>query len=71
MFIQLEPPDPSYPYSEADVLRVDLCEPDLTHPLTDKLPADAFAARFFVAEWNAFIHLAARNAVLVWTGSSV
>jgi hypothetical protein len=64
----LDPPDPASPYTEATAAWVvDICEPDpaLTGPRP--LPPDAFAARFIVNQWNAFIHVAATHAGLRWT----
>jgi hypothetical protein len=55
------------PYAEAGAAwLVDLCEADLTLPAARQLPAEAFAARFFVRQWNAFIHVAATHAELRW-----
>ena len=67
----LDPPDPASPYAEATAAWVvDICEPDpaLTGPRP--LPAGAFAARFFVNQWNAFIHVAATHARLRWAGDT-
>jgi hypothetical protein len=37
------------------------------HPLVGALPKNSFAARFFVSNWNAFIHFAGREVHLAWT----
>lgn len=63
-FFHVEQPAPRYPYGGSRPVRIDVCDPDPHHPLTKELPAGVFAARFFVAEWNAFIHVAAEDADL-------
>jgi len=35
-----------------------------------QVPAGGFAGRFFVTEWNAFIHFAALDARLTWLGAN-
>jgi hypothetical protein len=65
-FCQIEPPDPRYPFTAAEPVMVDLCDADSTHPLAGTIPADAFFSRFFVSDWNAFIHIAASDATLTW-----
>jgi hypothetical protein len=64
-FFHIEPPAPGYPYAAARPVRVELCGPDRGHALIGEQPAGVFAARFFVEEWNAYIHLAAEEADLV------
>jgi hypothetical protein len=64
-FFHMEPPAPGYPYAAARPLRVDLYEADRKHPLLPDQPANVFAARFFLEEWNCFLHLAAEDAELV------
>jgi hypothetical protein len=67
VYCVLDPPDPTYPYASAEpAWLVDFFDPDPKMPLLDHLPAGAFAGRFFVNQWNAFIHVAASNAVLSW-----
>lgn len=65
-----DPPDPRYPFAESAPLAVDLCEPDPAVRANSALPAHTFSARFWVANWNAFIHLAGTHAELRWTASS-
>ena len=65
-FCELQPPDPTYPFQKAAPLRVDLSEPDASHPVIKILPTGTFAGRFFVMNWNAFIYIAARHARLEW-----
>jgi len=64
----LEPPQPDYPFSEARGLRVDSCDASrsLDRALIAKLPTNSFFRSFFVNQWNAFIHIAGRNAEIAW-----
>jgi hypothetical protein len=63
-----DPPDPNYPYAEAKpAWLVDMYDEEESLPHLKNLPEGAFAARFFVNQWNSFIHVAASNAVLRWT----
>ena len=65
-FCQMEPPDPTYPFQESAPLRVDASESDVPNAIAVKLPQGAFSARLYVANWNAFIRLAASDAALLW-----
>ncbi|HTV19855.1 MAG TPA: hypothetical protein VMG12_14320 [Polyangiaceae bacterium] len=67
LFCELQTPDAGSPYAEARPLWVDLCEADPSHPLVARLPPGAFAERFFVSNWNAFIQLAGTHAELIWS----
>ena len=40
----------------------------LFEQLKPTLPADAFCCRFYVHDWNSFIHLAARDTQFSWVG---
>lgn len=66
-FCILEPPDPTYPYADSEpAWFVDLCDPEPTVTGRYALPDGAFSSRFFVNQWNAFVHVAAVEALLVW-----
>ena len=65
-YLVVDPPDPSYPYSRHEPVDIDLCEPDKEVAGRYRIPQAAFAGRFFVSDWNAFIHFAALNAALTW-----
>jgi hypothetical protein len=43
---------------------------NLSAELMDSLPEGAFFRSLWVNEWNAFIHIAARNAELIWLDGS-
>src|SRR5262249_3623664 len=66
----VDPPDPNYPFAEADPLWVDLDPrpPEPQIPAFERLPGNAFVARFFVRDWNSWVSIAATSASLRWTG---
>ncbi|GAC1475884.1 MAG: hypothetical protein NVSMB9_29230 [Isosphaeraceae bacterium] len=71
LFCVLEPPDPRYPYQDADALTVEsgTVESLSTPPapkLLSKTPMGAFTDWFFVQEWNSFIYVSAIEASLAW-----
>lgn len=70
LFAVLEPPDAAYPFSNSVGLTVDGCDmrKSLSAELISSLPADAFFRSLWVNEWNAFIHIGARNVELAWKG---
>jgi hypothetical protein len=63
----LEPPDPTYPYRDAGSVTLDLCDSDPGIASSRPLALGGFAGRFFVNQWNAFIHFAAQDVRLTWT----
>jgi hypothetical protein len=67
LFLVMEPPDPRYPFKTSD-LRIDGCDmsKNLDPELLKSLPGDAFFRSLWVNEWNAFIHIAARDAGIAW-----
>jgi hypothetical protein len=73
-FCSIDPPDPTYPFIphgkyidvSGDPANVDRL-PSLPD-LLSKLPADAWCYRFFVTDWNRFIHIAGRNAEITLIG---
>ncbi|HZW93900.1 MAG TPA: hypothetical protein VFF64_13190 [Candidatus Eremiobacteraceae bacterium] len=67
LFLVMEPPDPEYPFKTSD-LTIDGCDmsKNLDSELLQSLPADSFFRSLWVNEWNAFIHLAAKSADVVW-----
>jgi hypothetical protein len=68
LFIVLEPPDAGYPFKNSTDLCINGCDmtTNIDKDLLESLPADAFVRSFFVNEWNAFIHIAAREAEILW-----
>ncbi len=73
-FCSIDPPDPTYPFLpdgkpilvSGDPAERD-CLPSLPN-LTTKVPDGTWFYRFFVDDWNAFIHIAGRNAEVTWVG---
>ena len=57
--------DPRYPVTGAPV-QIDSCAADDNKELASQVPEGGFAGRFFITEWNAFIHFAAVEARLSW-----
>ena len=51
-------------------VQVDVCAADDDPERARQVPAGGFAGRFFVTEWNGFIHFAARDARLTWLGAN-
>ena len=67
LFLVMEPPDSKYPFTRAG-LTIDGCDmnKNLKGDLLKSLPPDCFFRSLWVNEWNAFIHVAARSADIVW-----
>jgi len=65
-YLVLDDPDPRYLAQSGAPLRIDACAADENADLARQVPEGGFAGRFFVFEWNAFIHFAAREARLTW-----
>lgn len=72
LFLVMEPPDPSYPFKNGD-LRIGGCDlrKNLDRTLLESLPNDAFFRSLWVSEWNAFIHIAAKQVWLSWDAEIV
>jgi hypothetical protein len=66
----MDHPHPSFLIRGSEPLTIDACEADATQNYARQSPKGGFAGRFFVYEWNAFIHFAAREARLTWLGST-
>ena len=65
-YCALDPPDPRYPYGLHEPLDVDPCEPDSSLYERYALLPGAFAARFFITDWNSFLHFDAVTAEFSW-----
>ncbi len=67
-YLAVDSPDPSYPYRDSGPVDVDHCEADVE--LADRYSSseNVFSGRFFVSDWNAFIHYSAKHAELSWLG---
>jgi len=62
--------DPRYPVADGSPVQIDSCAADDDPERRRLVPEGGFAGRFFVTEWNAFIHFAALDARLTWTGAN-
>jgi hypothetical protein len=71
LFMSMEAPDSTYPFQDNPELIIDGCDSTklVDKKLLNALPVYAFARSFFVKEWNSFIHIAAKEAALVWKNS--
>ena len=58
-YLVLDDSDPRYPAGDGSPLRIDACAADDDPQRSQQVPDGGFAGRFFVTEWNAFIHFAA------------
>jgi hypothetical protein len=59
-------PDRRHPVMVGSPVQIDACGADDNADLARRVPPGGFAGRFFVTEWNAFIHFAALEARLIW-----
>jgi hypothetical protein len=68
LFLVMEAPSAGYPFKDSTRLRVDGCDmsKQIDSDLLRSLPPDGFVRSFFVNEWNSFIHIAAKEAAIVW-----
>lgn len=65
-YLVIDPPDPTYLYNDPSAVDLDPCDADQEIAPRYRIPDDGFEGRFFVSDWNAFIHFAATNATLNW-----
>jgi hypothetical protein len=70
-YFSIDPPDPDHLFYPHGRIQVDGFPEDpskfpLFEHLKPKLPAGAFCCRFFVHDWNSFIHIAAEDADFSW-----
>jgi hypothetical protein len=76
-YYSIEPPDPAYPFlrhkSAVDVAGYpeDPEKFPALNGLLPVLPKDITCYRFFVHDWNSFIHIAAEDVQLSWAGDKV
>ena len=71
LYFSIEPPDDDHVLGRAEgKITVDGLPEDEEFPLfrqiKSKLPSDGFCCRFFVHDWNSFIHLASAKARFEW-----
>jgi hypothetical protein len=73
MFLVMEPPDPPYPCKDSAGLTLNGCDmsKNLDNALLKSLPEGVFVRSLWVNEWNAFLHIAAKDAEIVWQSEEV
>ena len=72
-FLVMEPPDPTYPFKDSAGLTIDGCDmsKNLNNTLLKSVPDSVFVRSLWVNEWNAFMHIAAKEAQIFWQGEEV
>jgi hypothetical protein len=65
-YLIIEEPDRRQAPMELAPVQIDACGADDDPDRTRQVPPGGFAGRFFVTEWNSFIHFAALEARLTW-----
>jgi hypothetical protein len=70
-YFSIEPPDPEHLfYPDRSKITVDGLPEDANFPLfahlKQTIPDGAFCCRFYVHDWNSFIHIAAKDARFSW-----
>jgi hypothetical protein len=75
-YFVIEPPDTdhlSYPQRpiQVDGHPEDVSTFSLFEHLRPKLSGDAFCCRFYVHDWNSFIHMAAKGAQFTWVEGGI
>jgi len=70
IYFIVDDPDPRYLSADASPVKIDACAADDDPARSSRVPAGAFAGRFYVTDWNCFIHFAALEARLTWLGTN-
>jgi hypothetical protein len=65
-YLVVDDPDPGYAPVEGAPVQIDTCAADDDPARSRQIPDGGFAGRFFVTQWNSFIHFAALEARLTW-----
>jgi hypothetical protein len=73
VFLVMEPPDPEYPFKDTKRLTIDGGDmrKNLNSDLLGSVPDDVFVRSLWVNEWNAFIHVSAKNAQIRWLSDEI
>lgn len=64
-YVFVDPPGPGSAWTSRASM-IDLCDAEPAVSARFGAPQGGFAARFFVADWNAFIHFAGMDVTLTW-----
>jgi hypothetical protein len=65
-YLIIEDPDPRYGPAEKSPVQFDVCAADDDADRSRRVPEGGFAGRFFITDWNSYIHFAALEARLTW-----
>lgn len=65
-YLIVEDPDPRYRPGEKSPVQIDACAADDDAERSRQVPEGGFAGRFFISDWNSYIHFAATEARLTW-----
>jgi hypothetical protein len=65
-YLIVEEPDPRYEPFKKSPVQLDSCAADDDAERSRRVPQGGFAGRFFITDWNSFIHFAALEARLTW-----
>ena len=67
-YLVIDDLDPRHSVKREVPVQIDACAADDDPERSRQVPHGGFAGRFFVTEWNGFIHFAALDARLTWMG---
>ena len=67
-YLVVDAANPRHVLIECSPVQLDTCGADGDLERSRQVPPGGFAGRFFVTEWNSFIHFAALEARLTWIG---
>jgi hypothetical protein len=67
-YLVIDAANPQHGLIECSPVQLDTCGADGDLERSRQVPPGGFAGRFFVTEWNSFIHFAALEARLTWIG---
>jgi hypothetical protein len=65
-YLIVEQPDPRYGPLTKSPVQLDACAADDDADRLRRVPEGGFAGRFFITDWNSFIHFSALEARLTW-----
>ena len=65
-YLIVEDPDPRIRPGENSPVQIDSCAADDDADRLRRVPEGGFAGRFFISDWNSYIHFAALEARLTW-----
>jgi hypothetical protein len=69
-YLVVDDADPRYPALDGSAVQIAAYAADDDPERSRQVPEGGFAGRFFVTEWNGFIHFAARDVRLTWIDAS-